>query len=73
MIIHSQPVDPAIHKTACVVARRCRFIIQAVLFEAEWADAEFEFYLVVREELEKLLAAHTSAGSTKHLETPHGQ
>ena len=53
----SRPADPIIHDAAVRAARRCRNIIQACLREEEWGDADREFYLVIREELERLLVS----------------
>lgn len=52
MFIENQPTDARTHETAIRIARRCRHIIQAVLREEEWADADREFYRIAREELE---------------------
>ncbi|MFO0887931.1 MAG: hypothetical protein U0790_02170 [Isosphaeraceae bacterium] len=49
--------EPAIHEAAIRTARQCRTIIQAVLREEEWPDADREFYLVIREAMEHLLAS----------------
>jgi hypothetical protein len=49
-----QPADAAIHALAMRLARRCRRIVQACLREEEWADADREFYLTIREELEAM-------------------
>ncbi len=54
MFIENQPTDALTHETAIRIARRCRHIIQAVLREEEWADADREFYRVAREELEAM-------------------
>jgi hypothetical protein len=48
----NQPADPAIHAAAVRMARRCVYIIQAVLREEEVIEATREFYGVLREELE---------------------
>ena len=53
MFIEFSPADPDIHKAACRIAVRCRNIIQAVLREEEWGDADREFYRVAREVLEE--------------------
>lgn len=44
------PIDAGTHGTAIRIALRCRRIIQTCLREEEWADADREFYRVVREE-----------------------
>jgi hypothetical protein len=69
MILHSQPADPAIHHAACIVARRRRFIVRAVLGEEESADAQLEFDLVARDELEELLSGNLFTTSTPSTET----
>jgi hypothetical protein len=53
VFIESAPADPDIHKAACRIAVRCRNVIQAVLREEEWLDADREFYCVAREVLEE--------------------
>jgi hypothetical protein len=60
MFIVTQPADPAIHEAAIRMARRCRFIVQACLREEEWGEADREFYLVIREELESLSVARST-------------
>lgn len=52
MFIQNRPVDPATHETAIRIARRCRHVIQAVLREEEWGDADLAFFEIAREELE---------------------
>lgn len=49
------PADPAVHNAAVRGAYRCRRIIQCVLREEEWRDADWEFYCIIRDELEALL------------------
>jgi hypothetical protein len=46
--------DPRVHALAMRLARACRNVIQAVLREEEWRDADHEFYLVIRQGLEEL-------------------
>jgi hypothetical protein len=58
MFIESRPADPAVHAAAIRIARRCRFTVQACLREEEWADADREFYLIARHEVETLLAGN---------------
>jgi hypothetical protein len=53
MLIENRSADPAVHALAITIARRCVWIIQAVLREEERALAANEFYRVVREEIEK--------------------
>jgi hypothetical protein len=48
----NQPCDPQVHALAIRLARACRNVIQAVLREEEWADADREFYLVIRQGIE---------------------
>lgn len=55
MLMTSRPADPRVHETAIAAARRCRRIIQACLREEEWTDADREFYLIIREELERFV------------------
>lgn len=50
---NSAPTDRRLHETALRAARRCRRVVQACLREEEWADADEEFYLIIREELAK--------------------
>ena len=45
---------PEIHEAAIRIAQKCRHIIQACLREEEWGDADREFYLIARQELEAL-------------------
>jgi hypothetical protein len=49
----STPTDAKTHEAAIAIARRCCWIIQAVLREEERIDAVREFYAVAREELER--------------------
>ncbi len=56
MFIESRPADPAVHDAAIRIARRCRFTVQACLREEEWGDADREFYLIARDEVESMLA-----------------
>ena len=46
--------DPRTHETAVRIAQHCTWIIQAVLREEERIEAAREFFVVAREELEKL-------------------
>jgi hypothetical protein len=50
-----QSCDPHVHAMAVRLARACRHIIQAVLREEEWNDADREFYLVIRQGLEQVM------------------
>ena len=56
MFIESQPTDARTHEAAIRIARRCRHVIQAVLREEEWTDADREFYRITRDELESYRA-----------------
>jgi hypothetical protein len=53
MFIESQSTDPAIHALSVRIAKRCVWIIQAILREEERGLAVNEFYRVCREEIEK--------------------
>lgn len=53
MIQQNEPADPAVHALCIRIARRCVWVIQAVLREEERGEALREFYQVAREELEK--------------------
>ena len=53
MFVESQAADPAIHRLAITIAKRCRNVIQGCLREEEWNDADLAFYRIVREALEK--------------------
>jgi hypothetical protein len=54
MFMPNQATLPEIHEAAIRIARRCRHIVQACLREEEWGDADREFYLIARQELETL-------------------
>jgi hypothetical protein len=62
MIIVTEPADPKIHVAAVRMARRCRYLIQACLREEEWGDCDREFYLVLREELERFVLNRPASG-----------
>ncbi len=53
MFQSNRSCDPRVHATAMRLARACRYVIQAVLGEEEWRDADREFYLVIRQGLEE--------------------
>ena len=53
MFIENQYADPAVHKLCITIARRCVYIIQAILRDDERHLAASEFYRVYREELDK--------------------
>ena len=55
MLNQSAPADPKVHEAAIRTARRCRYVIQAVLREEEWGLADQEFYLIIRAALEQFL------------------
>ncbi len=54
MLVPNQAALPEIHEAAIRIARRCRHIVQACLREEEWGEADREFYVIVRQELEAL-------------------
>jgi hypothetical protein len=56
MFMQNQPADPRMHAVAIRIARRCRSIIQTCLREEEWNDADAEFYVIARAEVEALLS-----------------
>lgn len=56
MLQSHQPTDPAVHALCVRIARRCVWIIQAVLREEERIEAVREFYRVAREELDSSTA-----------------
>lgn len=56
MIQQNSPANPEIHKAACIIAKRCRNVIQACLREDEWRLADEEFYRVCREVMDELAA-----------------
>ena len=56
MIDTSRPAEPRIHAAAIRIARQCRHVIQGVLREEEWIDADREFYRVARAEIEAMQA-----------------
>lgn len=49
---NSRPTDAATHEAAVRMAVQCRRIVQACLREEEWIEADREFYMVIRQELE---------------------
>jgi hypothetical protein len=53
MIIESQAADPAVHRLCITIAKRCVWVIQAVLRDEERHLAAQEFYRVCHEEIEK--------------------
>ena len=52
----SRPIDRRTHETAVRLAVQCRRNVQACLREEEWAEADREFYTVIREGLEQYRA-----------------
>jgi hypothetical protein len=65
MFMPNQPVLPEIHAAAIRIARRCRHLIQGCLREEEWEDADREFYLIARDELEVLHQGAKVPGKTR--------
>ncbi|WP_169974040.1 hypothetical protein [Tautonia rosea] len=53
MFVECESADPAVHRLCVRIARRCAFVIQAVLREEERIEATREFYRICREELDK--------------------
>jgi uncharacterized membrane protein YhdT len=53
MFIENQATDLAVHALCIAIAKRCVWIIQAVLREEERGLAFSEFYRVCREEIDK--------------------
>lgn len=56
----SAPTERRVHQVAIRIARRCRRIVQACLREEEWAEADQEFYRIIREELERWTGTKTA-------------
>jgi hypothetical protein len=55
--MHNSPsIDRLAHETAVRLAVRCRRIVQSCLREEEWIEADREFYRIILEGLEQLLA-----------------
>lgn len=54
MIQTNQPADPVIHQAARRLAWRCVGIIENLLRQEEIHEAAREFYLVAREDMERL-------------------
>ena len=54
MFIENRPTDLPTHEAAIRIARRCQHVIQTLLREDEWADADLEFYRIARNEIENL-------------------
>ena len=53
-MIERKSDDPAVHALCLSIARKCLWVIQAVLREEERGDALNEFYGAAREEIEKV-------------------
>lgn len=53
MIRANEPADPEIHADAAEAVAKNRYTVQACLREEEWGLAELEFYLSIREVLER--------------------
>jgi hypothetical protein len=66
MLNQAAPAEPAIHEAAIQTARQCRNIIQAVLREEECLEADREFYMVIREAMELLLASERQRADPGH-------
>jgi hypothetical protein len=58
---HFPSTERAIDQVAITIARRCRHVVQACLREEEWADADREFYRIIRDGLEAYRDRETSA------------
>lgn len=54
MIQANQSADPVIHQAARRLAWRCVGIIENLLRQEELPEAAREFYLIAREDMEKL-------------------
>ena len=52
-MIESQSDDPVVHALCIGIARKCLWVIHAILREEERGDAVNEFYRVAREEIEQ--------------------
>ena len=52
-MIESPSDDPEVHAVCIGIARKCLWVIQAILREEERGDAVNEFYRVAREEIEQ--------------------
>ncbi len=54
MINQNQPCSPVTHQVATAIAHRCVGIIEGLLRQEEKPEAAREFYLAVRDEIERL-------------------
>ena len=54
MLQGNVPADPAIHRAACLIARRFADMISGILRDEEKGEAEREGYLIAREVIESL-------------------
>ena len=54
MIQLNAPADPAIHRAACLIARRFTDMVSGILRDEEKGEAEREGYLIAREVIENL-------------------
>jgi hypothetical protein len=54
MIQQNSPVDPEIHKAACIIARRFTTMIGGILRDEEKGECEREGYMIAREVMEEL-------------------
>lgn len=71
MFNQNAPADPAIHESAVRAAFACRRIIQCLLREEEWRDADWEFYRVIRGELEAFMGVSREGAKASSPETTH--
>jgi hypothetical protein len=53
MFIDTHSADVVIHALSIRLAKQCRWTIQACLLEAEWKDADMEFYRIIRSGFEE--------------------
>jgi hypothetical protein len=54
MIHQNQPADSTIHFESMRIAKACRHVIDALLREEERIECDREFYLIIRESLERM-------------------
>ncbi len=60
--VDSHPADVVSHAMSIRLAKQCREVIQVLLRPEEIADADREFYFVIRAGLEELEAARRGEG-----------
>ena len=53
MFYDNHSADVIAHAVALRTAKQCREVIQSCLREEEWRDADFEFYRIIRANLEE--------------------